>query len=93
MIPPILGRLQVSTHLTDGAAKRSLFLAILIKSCKQAGSLGVISQSWARDYAQGRVNSRFSSITELSLGLRDPNKDTRSLVAMEEIGRWADAAD
>lgn len=30
MTPPILGRLQVSTSLTDGAAERSLFLAFLI---------------------------------------------------------------
>lgn len=48
--------------------------------CKQAGSLGVISQSRGWDYPRGRVNNVLSSVTDLFKGLLGtPTKDTRSL--------------
>lgn len=69
MTPPILGRLQVSTSLADGTAKRSLFLAFLIgcelNYANRQGILRVLSRSAGRDYPPGRVYDVLSSVTDL----------------------------
>lgn len=97
MTPPILGRLQVTPSLSDGAAKGNLFLVLLI-GCgwSHANGQGIL-ELYSRHMdgiipgagRRGGVNIALHSMTDLLKGLLGtPTEDTSSLGERNEDSRW-----
>lgn len=94
MTPPILGRLQVTPSLSDGAAKGSLFLVLLIGCGRSHANRQGILEFHPRHMdgiipGGGRVNIVLHSMTDLLEGfLGTPTEDASPQGERDEDSRW-----